>query len=87
MSNVEDKTKRVEAENEKLKKVTERLNHLLETSDIEAIMREQADLLCSFSDPIAVCASKLSSHFFFHWKLSYIVFSRLCGKFWDSQVE
>uniref|UniRef100_F1KWZ5 Epidermal growth factor receptor substrate n=1 Tax=Ascaris suum TaxID=6253 RepID=F1KWZ5_ASCSU len=62
VSNVEDKTKRVEAENEKLKKVTERLNHLLETSDIEAIMREQADLLCSFSDPIATSASTLPTN-------------------------
>ncbi|KHN86683.1 Epidermal growth factor receptor substrate 15-like 1 [Toxocara canis] len=53
VASVEDRTKRVEADNEKLRKVTERLNHLLETSDIETIMREQADLLCSWSVPLS----------------------------------
>ncbi|VDN25765.1 unnamed protein product, partial [Gongylonema pulchrum] len=46
---IDEKTKRVEAENAKLKKATERLRRLIESKDIETINKEQNELFATLT--------------------------------------
>lgn len=47
---IEEKTKRVEEDNEKLRKAASRLQQLIESNDIDTIVKEQAELFGSFAE-------------------------------------
>lgn len=48
VASMEEQKKQIDAENDRLKKTAERLKYLIDSSDVDTLMKEQADLLCDF---------------------------------------
>ncbi|VDD86203.1 unnamed protein product [Enterobius vermicularis] len=47
-ANMQEKRKQIDAENERLKRTAERLKQLIDSSDVETLMKEQTDLMSEF---------------------------------------
>lgn len=56
-ANTEEVTKRIENENDKLKKATERLTQLIESNDAETLSKEKEELFAVLVEisPVIIC--------------------------------